>query len=249
MASAHCTFMSTVARRERRAIVGPASGTTDIAAAALALAINSDRVSLTHLGFYDYDATGALVLRPPYIMAAMLAGMFAGVNPGTALTNKSVNVRGLERKLRNPTDTDPLIQSGVLCVESTAQGFKVVKSVSTWLTNNNYNRVEVSCGAAVDYAIRSVREALDPLRGAKGTPGLLADAVSRTNTVLRRISVPEPNGPGILAGDEVNPPYKGIKATLVGDLVAVEFQASPVIPCNYITVTMHAVPYSGTATA
>lgn len=249
MADAHCSFMSTVGRMERRAIVGPAIGTTDAQALTLTQAINSDRTSLTHLGIYDYDANGNWTLYPPYIAAAIIAGAFAGANPGTPLTNKSLKVRGVERNLRNPTDTDPLITGGVLCIESTSRGFRVVQSITTWLNNKNYNRVEVSTGVALDFTVRNVRNALEDLRGAKGTPITLAQAVARTETALRQLAVPDPVGPGVLAGDATNPPYKGITASLAGDVLAVSFQCSPVIPVNYIPVTVFAVPYSGTATA
>lgn len=249
MAESHCSFMSNIARLERRCIVGGASGAADADAIAAAKALNSDRASYTHLGFYDYDATGKLVLFEPYILAALLAGMFSGVNPGTALTNKTIKVRGLERKLRNPTDTDALILGGVLCVEDTPKGFKVVKSITTWLTNTNYNRVEVSTGVACDFVSRNVRNALDDLRGAKGSPELLVQAVSRVDTALRALALPEPMGPAVIVGDKVNPPYKNISASLNGDVMSVEFQCSPVIPCNYIPVVVHAVPYSGSATA
>lgn len=249
MADTHCSFMSTAGKMERRSIVGAPLSTTDSAAITLAKAINSDRTSLVHLGFYDYDLNGNLTLFPPYILAALIAGAFSGVNPGTAMTNKTIKVRGLERKLRNPTDTDVLISGGVLCVEDTPNGFKVVKSISTWLTNDNYNRVEVSTGVAVDFTARNVREALDVLRGEKGSPLLLSRAVSIAESALRELSRPEPGGPGVLVGDDTNPPYKGITAKLEGDVVRVEFQCSPVIPANYILTTIYAVPYSGTATA
>lgn len=249
MADTHCAFMSNVARMERRAIVGGASGALDSAAIAAAKALNSDRTSYVHLGFYDYDSTGKLVLFEPYILAALLAGAFSGVNPGTALTNKSIKVRGLERKLRNPTDTDALILGGVLCVEETVTGYKVVKSITTWLTNTNYNRVEVSVGVAVDFISRNVRNTLDELRGAKGTPETLAQAVSRVDSALRALAMPEPMGPGVIVGDKANPAYKNISASLEGDVMRVEFQCSPVIPINYIPIVVHAVPYSGSATA
>lgn len=247
MNDAHCAYMSGVARMERRGIVGTASGTTDEAAVEAAKALNSDRTSLVHLGFYDYDASGRLVLFEPYMLAALLAGAFSGVNPGTALTNKSIKVRGLERKLRNPTDTDVLIQGGVLCVEETSTGFKVVKSISTWLNNDNYNRVEVSCGVALDFTARNVRNAVDGLRGVKGNPIALAQAVSRAESALLELSRPEPQGPGVLAGDVDNPPFKNVTASLEGDVLRVEFQCSPVIPVNYIPVSIFAVPYSGSA--
>ena len=247
MNDSHCSYMSNIARMERRGIVGGNIGTTDLQAIAAAKALNSDRTSYTHLGFYDYDTNGKLTLYPPYIMAGLLAGMFSGVNPGTALTNKSIKIRGIERNLRNPTDTDILINGGVLCVENTKKGYKVVKSITTWLVNNNYNRVEVSVGVACDFTSRAVRDAVDDLRGAKGLPSLLADAISRVETALRQLAVPEPMGPGVLVGDKLNPPYKNITAALSGDVLRIEYQASPVIPANYILLVMHAVPYSGSA--
>jgi len=247
MNDSHCQFMSDVGRMERRGIVGPASGTTDDEAVAAAKALNSDRTSLTHLGYYDFNVSGNLVLFEPYMMAALLAGAFSGVNPGTSLTNKSIKIRGIERKLRNPTDTDPLILGGVLPVEETNTGFKVVQSITTWLNNDNYNRVEVSVGTALDFVARNVRNAVDPLRGAKGTPAVLGQAVSRTDTALLELARPEPIGPGVLAGDADNPPYRNITADLQGDVLRIQFQCSPVIPVNYIPVTIFAVPFSGSA--
>jgi len=249
MNDAHCAFMSNVGRMERRGIVGTASGTTDAEAIAAAKDLGSDRSSLVHLGFYDYDAAGKLVLQPPYILAALLAGAFSGVNPGTALTNKTIKVRGLERDLRNPTDTDQLIKGGVLCVENTNQGYKVVKSITTWLANSNYNRVEMSTGVAVDFVARNVRQALDVLRGERGNPIVLSRAISITESTLRELARPEPQGPGVIVGDAASPAYRGITASLEGDVLRVEFECSPVISVNYIPVSIFAVPYSGTATA
>lgn len=249
MADTHCVYMTNVARRERRAICGMASGSTDAQAIAAAKLLNSDRTSLVHIGHYDYNDAGVLTLYPPYMSAARVAGGFAGVNPGTPLTNKNFKCRGLERTLRIPTDTDPLIEGGVLCIGDTDQGYKVIKSISTWLVNTNYNKVEQSCGVAIDFTIRNVREAVNVLRGQKGTPLLLSRAVSITESVLHELAKAEPQGPGVLAGDAANPAYRNITATLEGDVVQVSFEASPVIPANYILVTMFAVPFTGTATA
>ncbi len=249
MNDAHCIFMSNVGRKERRGIVGTVVDTSDDEAIAAAKDLNSDRTSLTHIGGYDYNAAGVLTLYPPYIVAAMIAGAFAGVNPGTAMTNKSLALRGLERDLRNPVDTDVLINGGVLCVENTDKGYKVVKSISTWLTNDNYNRVEVSTGVAVDFVSRNVREAVDILRGEKGTPITLSRAVSITESTLRELARQEPSGPGVIVGDETNPAYRNIVATLEGDVLRISFECKPVISVNYVLVTIYAVPYSGSARA
>lgn len=249
LADTHVAYMSNVGLKERRCIVGTATGTSDEQAIAAAKALNSDRTSLVHLGHYNYDAAGKLVLKAPYITAALLSGMFSGVNPGTPLTNKTIKVRGLERDLRRPTDTDVLINGGVLCVENTDQGYKVVQSISTALWSTAYNRREQSTGVAVDFVARNIRNALDVLRGAKGNPLVLSRAVSIAESTLRELAREEPQGPGVLAGNAESPAYRNIKASLEGDVLRVEFEASPVIPVNFVLCTIYAVPFSGTATA
>jgi hypothetical protein len=252
MVDAHVQYMSTVGGMERRAIVGPDIGTTDVEAIAMAFNLNSDRTSLVHLGYYDYDLTGVLVglqLYPPYLTAAALSGAFSGVSPGTALTNKAMAFSGLERLLNVPTDTDPLITGGVIPLAKQTTGYMVIQSVSTWLVNKNYDKVEQSVGWALDYTCRTTREVLDPLRGQKITPILLGRAVTLTESNLKALAVPDPQGPGVLAGDADNPPYQNITASAVGTAVAVSFQCSPVLPANYVSVTVYAVPFSGTASA
>ena len=249
MADAHCGYMSGVGGKERRTLVGTALATTDADAITAAKGLNSDRAGLVHLGFYAYDADGNYVLYAPPILAAMIAAGFTGMNPGNAMTNKSLKIRGLERRLRNPTDTDPLLLGGVIPVEETATGFRVVQSISTWLTNANYNRRELSCGVATDYTMRAVREALADMIGRKGNPVTMALAKSKVETVLAALAVAEPSGPAVLAGDDANPAFKNIEVSILGDRLSVEFQCSPVIPVNYVTLTVHVVPYSGTASA
>lgn len=249
MNDSHCAYMSNVGKRERRGICGMASGSTDEAALAAAKALNSDRTSLVHVGYYDYDAEGKLVLFPPYMLAALLAGAFAGVNPGTPLTNKTIKVRGLERNVRNPTDTDILLPGGVLCVEETEEGFKVVQSITTWLADDNYNRVEISTGVCVDYTARSTRKALDVLRGQKASPILLGRAKSITESTLRELARPEPQGIGVLVGDENSPAFRNVVAYVDADVVRVDYECQPAIGVNYVLVSIFPRAYSGSTAA
>ncbi len=249
LADTHAAYMSDVALRERRVICGTVLNTTDLQAIDAAKSLNSKRTSLVHIGHYNYDQLGKLVLYPAYITAALISGAFSGVNPGTPLTNKAIKVRGLERNLRNPTDTDVLINGGVFCVEKTDDAYKVVKSISTWLNDRNYAKVEQSTGWALDFTARRVREALDVLRGAKGGPISLQRAISIAESALRELAKPEPQGPGVLVGDAISPAYRNISAQLEGDVLRVQFECSPAIPVNYVLVSIFAVPYSGTASA
>ena len=248
MVDTHCNFMSNVAGKERRQIAGMACGTTDLQAEAEALSLNSPRTGLVHLGVYLDNAAGALTLYPGYITAALLAGMFSGVNPGTALTNKTIKVQGIERKVRNPADTDALITGGVLAIEYTPTGYRVVRSNSTWLGDTKFNKVEFSVGWAADFAVRSVREALQSYIGQKGTYLTVRQALETVKTVLGIMAQPEPQGLAVLAGDAANPAYKNLRGSLTGDVLAVSFDCSPVIPVNYIPVTVSLTPYSTTLT-
>lgn len=248
-ADAHAAYMSDVARMERRAFVGGATGQSIAEVKTAAKLLNSDRTAQVYPGHYDYDASGSLVLRPSYMSAVLVAAAFSGSNPGTAMTNKTLKARGLEVKLRNPTDTDALIKAGVLCVEDAPTGYRVVKSVSTWLKNANYNRVEVSVGHATDYTARAVRDALARFIGTKGSPMTIALAASAAETALRELARPEPAGPGILVGDDASPAYRNITVALEGDVMRVQFECSPVIPINYIPITIHIQPYSGAVSA
>jgi hypothetical protein len=248
-ADAHVQFMSTVGRKERRAYVGGALGDSLATVEGYPMAINSDRTAICYPGYKDYDASGNLVTFASYQTAALVAACFAGLNPGDAMTNKTVNVLGLEAVLRNPTDTDPLIQSGVLCLEATDQGYKVVRSISSWLTNDNFNRVEISCGIATDFAISSVRNAVDANRGGRQGPLLMGLALSIAESTLNDLSKPLPLGPGVLVGDAESPPWKNLTASIKGDDLLISFQMSPVIPDNFIGVTASLAAYSGTASA
>lgn len=246
---AHCSYMSTVGRKERRSYVGPAAGTSLDAVLAMPIDLASDRTALCWPGFYDFDRTGERVLFAPFYTAVLVAAGFAGSDPGTAMTNKTLKMRGLELQIRNPTDTDRLIQAGVLCIEATSQGYKVVRSITTWLQNNNFNRVEISVGIATDFVARNVREAVDSLRGQEGTPVAIARAVSQAQSALLELAKPKPQGPGVIVGDAVNPAFRNIRGELVGDVLSLQFECSPVIPINFIPISIAIVPYSGTATA
>lgn len=261
MAEAHASYMSTVAMMERRCILGTELDTSDDDALLETLGINSDRAALVHIGMYDYSDAGVYTLYPPWMLAALIAGAFSGVNPGTALTNKSLKVRGLERFLRVPLDTDRLILGGVMPIIQASNGYRVGKSCTTWVTASsvstggqtpltaisggaNYNRTEISVGVALDYVARSMRNGMDSFRGAKGSPETLVKAKVRAESILTQLSVPEPAGIGVLVGDATNPPFRKLTVSLVGDIMAVQVEVSPVIPVNFIPITIFAVPFS-----
>ena len=251
---AHVQYMSGTGRKERRNFTGPALGTSVVAAQTLPLALNSDRTSLCWPGYYDFNAAGALTLYAPYMTAAIVAAGFASLSPGQTMTNVALSIQGLEVQANAPTDTDPLILSGVTVVRQDTSGFVVVRAISTWLQNNNFDRVEVSCGYAVDYVCRTVRAAQKALLGSDGKAGQGVSplTVSRVQAVtvaaLNGCAVPPPSGPGALVGDANSPPWSNLQLTASGDTIGTQFQCSPPVPLNFITNAVSIVPYSGSVT-
>lgn len=251
--STHLDYMSNTGKRERRGFVGPATGKTVQQACDYAVAINSDRVSLCYPGIYHYSdapiyADRVLTLYPCYFTAALLGGAFSGINPGETMTNKTLNVMGLETPIVAPGDTDSLISGGVLAVYRDPKGVsRVARAISTWLGDTRYNRVEVSTGCAVDYTCREVRDKLQMFVGKKASPTTLQSVNAMVDSVLRGLATPEPIGLGLLVGDEAHPAYKNISSSIVGDVLRVTFECSPAIPINYILVSIHVTPYTSVA--
>jgi len=247
MLSAHVNYMSDVAFQERRGIVGIPSGSANDDALAKAEALNNPRVSLVHQGFYDLNSDNLMAMYPPMVLAALLAGMMCGVTAGTPLTNKTVAVSDMASRLRNPEDTDVLLPGGVLCCWRDYQGnVRVLQSVSTSQNADNFNQHEMSTGVASDYVARALREAVALLLGAKNTPYLPAQLKAVVASRLKQLAIPEPLGEGVIVGDNTSPAWRGLTVTQALDSNRISVQVSPVIPNNYIGISIYDVPYTGT---
>jgi len=245
LCAAHCDYMSSIGNK-RRAVIGLNPTLTEDFVLSSAFDMDNERVSMVHQGIYDKNLLGQKALFPSTVTAALIAGMMCGVPPATALTNKRIKAIGMQKRLLIPDDTDIFLDGGVLvCARNISGTIKVMQSLTTAQTDN-YNEREMSVGVATDTVETAIRDVLDPLRGQKNTPYLLlAEVLSRAESRLKQLAIPEPEGEGILVGDADNPPYIGLHATHEADSIRLEFQCSPVIPCNYIGVVIHTVPYSG----
>ncbi len=258
LAQAHVEYMSTVAQGERRAIIGgipniiPIAGgglqPTGVKAQVLTMAqvLNSDRVGYAAPSCYRYNLAGKLVKFPGWMVATLIASGFAALGPGESMTNKRLNIVGLDFVFYSPGDTDVLIRGGVIPVVKNKRGFVVSDAVSTWQGPGAYDKTQLSVGDALDYVARQVRAIEEPEVGARGGPMGIQHAVSRADTVLRELSVPPPTGPGVLVGDAASPPFRNVKGVANGTAVNISFECSPVEPMSYILVTINATSYDGT---
>ncbi len=261
--STHVDYMSTVGKKERRGFcggfatvdgyttgLGKWANTVQIAASVeqmltYATELNSDRMYYVGPGFIAYDENGLRTTYPGSIAAALVAGIAAGVDVAEPLTHKNIKVLGLEYNLAWG-DLDSLLDGGVLPLEyDPAYGYRVCQSISTWLVNDNYYRRELSVGRTGDYVARQVRDRLEQdFVGKKGTSTTLNSIKNATLSTLDLMYKAD-----LLAGDSNNPPYKNVQVRLDGDICYVEFECSPVIPINYIPITIHLTVFTATLTA
>lgn len=229
-------------RRPRRAFVGAALGEKNSGLAAYitrAQGLNSDRVALLVQGIISSNASGASVTLAPYFTAALVAGLQAGLPEiGDALTNKTVSIRGLEW---TPTraELEIMLANGMLPIEliENRGGYRITRGITTWLKDDAYHRCEIATGDAVDETIFQVVVGLDSFKGQKASEGKAYEMLSKLEAILKS-----------LRRQNVVTAFQGLEATLDGDTVYIAFEFSPVNTINFIGVTMHAVPLTGTVT-
>jgi hypothetical protein len=255
--------MSTVGKKERRGFCGGFSvddgyisglgkwTTSSLITASIdrmltyAEELNSDRMYYVGPGFIAYDENGVKTTYNGCFSAALAAGLASALDVAEPLTHKSIKVLGLEYNLRW-ADLDQLLEGGVFPLEyDPGFGYRVCQSISTWLVNDNYYRRELSTGRVGDLVARNVRDRLEQdFVGQKGTTTTLISIKNATISILAMAY-----RDGYLAGDVNNPPYKNIQVRLDGDIAYVDFECSPVIPVNYIPITVHLTVYTATMTA
>lgn len=239
-ALAHAISMSLPSgKKERMAIVGGALGETYLDAKTRAAAMNDKRAVLVWPGIQDYDSNGVLSPLPPYYLAAQLAGTLIGQSdPAQALTNRSINLYGLEVN-SSPAIVDELVNSGVFTIKSDlTRGFIVVQSLTTWTGDLRFARREISTVRAADRVMQNVRDAVQEFVGAKNSI-MLMDNIRRTVTNALDFS----GSSGLIFADPANPDvypaYKDVNVRSFGDAYYIDFNISPAKPANYILITAY----------
>jgi hypothetical protein len=239
-ALAHVSAMSMPkGNSERLTILGGALGETATAAKARAAALNDKRAVLVWPGIQDYDVYGNIQVLPPYYFAAQLAGILSFQNdPSTPLTNKIININGIET-VSSPSTIDDLVNNGVFTFRNDpARGFVVVQSLTTWTGDLKFARREISTVRAADATMKLVRGRIAQFVGSKNTMQLQSEILRAAISALN-----EAKNSGYIVDDPTNPTlypaYNGVNVRTTGDAIYVDFNISPAKPANYILITAY----------
>lgn len=180
----------------------------------------------------DVD-TGESTWWPPYMFAVLAAGMQAGSAIGEPLTFKRPYVDDIRQDSSwNPEDDyEEMIDNGLFFAENKdGIGIRVVRSLTTHLADDNVVFTEMSANEATNYATYEFRRRLELKIGKRGLGSTVATIKGLANGVLAD-----------LVTDEIIVAYKSLQVEQVGDVFPVSVQMAPVLPVNFIPITVHLV--------
>lgn len=215
-----------LAGRERNAWVGASANESLSDLNTRAKALNNRNIALVGQQVRLTAPTGEAVTRPPQWLALMLAGMQAGSPIATPLTRKAPNVLDVFGAWDADRDAAQAIRSGVTTLSRGPLGWRVERSVTTWLRDDNPIYSEVSANESVNTSVRDLRSGLD---GFIGEP-------NRSLTANRIKSIVEARlNRQVLDGVIKN--FRNVVLEDLGDTLRVNYEVAAVEPLNFISVT------------
>lgn len=165
----HCRAAA-VQGRERNAWVGcPANTSLANVRSNFTTQINTRYVSLVAQEAKITDAQGRAVWVAPMYYALMHAGAQAGTPIGTPLTHKRLKVRDLRQSWNLNLDANEGISYGICLTTSDDLGFRVERSVTTHLEDDNPIYSETSSWESAQGSVRYLRNALTGIIGSANT--------------------------------------------------------------------------------
>jgi len=218
--------LAALAGRERNAWVGSARNETLSQLNVRAKALNDRNIALVGQHISLVDQRGRVVTRDPMWLALMLACMQAGSPVATPLTRKQPDVADVFGAWNGNLDAAEAIRKGVCSLSFGPLGWRVERSVTTWLRDDNPIYSEVSANESVNASLRDLRAGLDPFVG-EPNKGLTANRIkSIVEARLNRQVL-----------DGVIKAFKDVVLEDLGDTLNVGYTVAAVEPLNFIRVT------------
>ena len=192
-----------------------------------------------HLSFISQEfqraspEDGEATWYPPYMYAAIAAGMQAGSPIAEPLTFKKPFVldQRNDASWTVEDNKEELIDAGLMMSEKLDQvGIRWVRSITGYLADDNPVFTEMSANESADQAIFALRRRLEKKIGNRGLAGSVGTLKGLANDELQR-----------LVDDQIIVAYRALQVEQVGDVFPVSVEIAPVLPINFIPITVHLV--------
>jgi len=181
---------------------------------------------------FDPDS-GEATFYPTWMLAAISAGMQAGSPVGEPLTRKKPLVTDFRQDSTwtSEDNGDELLDAGLMFLEKVDNvGIRFVRSLTTYIADDNVVFSEMSANESANTAVFRLRTNLDRRIGSRGLRGTVAAIKSLANDELSR-----------MRDEEIIVDFRNLQVEQVGDVFPVSVEIAPVLPVNFIPITVHLV--------
>ena len=215
------------AGRERNAWMGTTSGQTLANVRANFTSKFTDRnIAVVAQDIKVTRPDGRTAQLGPQYLALMLAAMQAGTPVGTPLTRKRPGVTDVVTANWHPNrDAATAIQYGIVNLSYDSQGWRVERSVTSYLTDPNPIYSEVSANESANASVRSLRADLDRRIGER----VLASSRAAIEALVKQNLEQQ-------VRDTVIKAFKDISVQDLGDTFRVNYTMAAIEPLNFIRV-------------
>jgi hypothetical protein len=191
-----------------------------------AASLNAPDIALTAQSITIYSPTGERVTLDSRYTALMFAAMQAGSDTAEPLTRKRPRVISFSQAWNTHADAEEALRSGVVFMSSDTIGARIERGITTWLEDNNPIYSEISAYESLLVSVRDIRQALNDQIGRPARSSQLTLIESRVNARLNAQVL-----------DGTIKAFANVTLEDLGDQVAVSYDAAPVEPLNFITLT------------
>lgn len=229
----HCYNAAVKFARERNAWVGAPAGTSlAVLRSTYVNPTNSRNVTLVadKIKISAVKAGDVAAWLDPKYFAVQCAAMQCALKPATALTEKSPDILDFSHAWTDGSDENAVIEAGICGLYRDNLGNPVVlRSVTTWVQDDNPAYSETSANDSVNTSIRDLRAHLKSLIGdsidSNLSPGVLEAMASA------RLAFQVAQG-WIRA-------FSDVTASLAVDTFSIDYVLDEIQPVNFIVVTPH----------
>lgn len=181
---------------------------------------------------FDPD-TGEATWYAPWMFGVISAGMQAGSPIGEPLTHKRPNVLDIrsDDSWTVEDDAEEMVDAGLMFAEKVDNiGVRIVRSITTHLADDNVAFTEMSANESANTAVFELRTAMEQRTGRRGLSGTVASMKGLANDTLSR-----------LVDDGIIVAYRSLSVEQIGDVFPISVEIAPVLPINFIPITVHLV--------
>lgn len=222
----HCT-KSALAGSERNGWVGASANQsiTDLKNNWVK-ALNNRNIALVGQSVKVTNPQGVIQTLEPKYFALICASMQAGTPVATPLTRKRPDVVDVLSAWIANRDVTDAIKAGICALTSDNLGWRIERSVTTWIKDDNPIYSEVSANESINTSVRDLRNALDIYIGDRN----LNITGSRIQGIVSARLDQQVN-------DGIIKAYKNVVLENLGDTLKVNYTVAAVEPLNFISIT------------